>query len=92
MSNQQAAKLSEWLGIVGGAVGLLAIFVAPFITFKVTDAVYAERLSAQERRIAAIEDERTSHNAERETLETKLNEISNRLARIEGKLENTLGK
>ena len=64
----------------------------PFITFKVTDAVYAERLAAQERRIAAIEDERTSHNAERATLETKLSEISNRLARIEGKLENTFGK
>ncbi len=91
MSNQQAEKLSQWLGIVGGAVGILAIFLAPFVTFQVTDAVYAERLAGHDKRIIALESQKSSHDAERVSLENKLSEISNRLARIEGKLENTIG-
>jgi hypothetical protein len=76
MSEKVKEGLNEWAGILS----IAALLLSPMITYTVSQAIHGQR-------IATLESEVVSLRTFKDVLTTTLNEINQRLARIEAKLE-----
>jgi hypothetical protein len=82
--HERQERFSLRVNTVATVVTTLALVCGPVVTLVVTSAVYGEKIAGHDRRIDVLESE---NRAIRTELGGTLSEISNRLARIEGKLE-----
>ncbi len=82
--HERQERFNLRVNTVAAVVSILALITGPAVTLVVTNAVYGEKIAGHDRRIDVLE---IDNRAMRTELSERLSEISNRLARIEGKLE-----